>query len=548
MHHFPIISRGGKSVILGSNPVTVFGADCKLWLNNAIHTNKDLAGPEQSRITGLVSDDDNHYVFDLAAGQTHQGLRLNVNNKWFYAPNETYLKHPSTSNLKLLHDGSSWTMAIRFKPIRPTSTTLIPIWNSNNNTTANTGIHIAYDNRSASSRTHALNVSITKSVGGTQVISLVINNFFDGSDFVSCVLVYDGSTLTAYKNGSSAGTASRGATTHSTGNSTGSPFINRLSNTATYGTGSIFKHLIIINRVCTSPELATLNFIIEQGDETEGDRGEKNFHWGGGQSNYDGSSGESNSANLALRDLMNTYMWSSTGRAGVAASSVQYFDYTKWKVNPNSTALGFGPWLSFAKELSIYDPLSFFSVYAVGGTALQNGISTPDWNVASASTECADQSTNQMIYSLDAIKYEYDYTPIWRTVTWRLGETDAIGGVTTFQQDMYDLINQWIDTVVAAGYDTSLVRFFFSTVTQDSPTYASPARPFVGDVDAAYADVVADYFTDNPTKVGYVKGLHLIDMSDIPISAVDTTHWGNTSMKLAGERFFTNAQPYLNEV
>jgi hypothetical protein len=57
MHHFPIASRGGKSVILGTDPVTVFGADCVLWLNSASHTNKNLAGPEQTRIIGLVSDD-----------------------------------------------------------------------------------------------------------------------------------------------------------------------------------------------------------------------------------------------------------------------------------------------------------------------------------------------------------------------------------------------------------------------------------------------------------------------------------------------------------
>jgi hypothetical protein len=241
-------------------------------------------------------------------------------------------------------------------------------------------------------------------------------------------------------------------------------------------------------------------------------------------------------------------MWSSTGRSAAVASPVQFFDFTKWKTNPNPGGLGFGPWLSYAKQLSLYDPLSFFSVYAVSATALQDGLTTPDWNVASGSTECADQSTNQMIYALDAIKYEYDYTPVFRTVTWRLGETDGLTGAATFKADLYNLINQWIDAVVAAGYSTSRVRFFFSTVSQDSPTYASPTRPYVGDVDAAYTAASSDYFTDNPTKVGYVKGLHVIDMSDIPISGTELTHMTSTSMKLAGERFFTNAQPYLNEV
>jgi hypothetical protein len=545
--HKLLASRGGKSVILGSNPVTVFGADCKLWLNTATPANKALAGPEQTRITSLVSDDNNHYLFDFVAAQVHQGVRLNASHKWFYMPSETYLRHNSAATFKLLHDGSSWTMAFRFKPIRPTSTSMVPIFNNNNSTSANTGVHISYDNRSSLTRTHALNVQITKSSAGNFVINLVIDNFFVSNDWVSGVLVYDGTTLTAYKNGVSAGTATR-VIAHVTTNSTGVSYVNRLSNTATFGTGSLLKHLIIINRVPTSPELATLNFIIEQGNETIGDRGEKNYHFGWGQSNFDGSSGESNSANLALRNLMDTYMWSSTGRAGVAASPVQFFDFTKWKTNPNPSALGLGPWLSYAKQLSLYDPGSFFSVYAVGGTALQNGLTTPDWNVAGGSTECADQSTNQMIYALDAIQYEYDYTPITRSIIGRLGETDAITGVTTFQQDMYDLMNQWIDAIVAAGYDTSLVRFWFSTVSQDSPTYASPTRPYVGDVDAAYADVAADYFTDNPSKVGFVKGVHVIDMSDIPISSGDFTHWGNTSMKDAGERFFTNEQPYLNEL
>lgn len=548
MHQFSQVSRGGGSVILGTDPVTVFGNDCKLWINTASPTNKTLFGPYNARMSSLVSDDNNHYLFDTNVG--NEPFR-NVGNKAFYIADNTFLRQSSQSNWNILHNGSSWSIAFRYRPLSATSTTLNPIVNNNNNTTANIGIYIAYDNRSSASRTHALVVIVTKGVGG-QSITISANNFFTTSDLTTCVITYNSATgdLKAYKNGTLNTTVNKGAFTAVTTNATGFLMWYRYSNNPTFSNPAMIKHPIIINRLVTDPERATLEFIVEQGAEDFGSSANANFYWGGGQSNFDGSSGESNSAHLTLRNQMETYMWSTTGRGNVQISQQQGFDYTQWKKNPNPTAstgndAGIGPWLSFAYQMSLYNPRNtFYSVYAVGGTAIQDGVTSPDWNVASGSTECAQQSTNQIVYSLDLIKYIYDRTPIIRGWQWRLGESDGINPLVSFKADMTALIKKHIDAIEAAGYSTSLMRMFISKVYH--PDYADPTRPYTDDVDAVYLDMAANWGTDNPTYASKIKGWHVFDTDDLPVGS-DDTHFTSTSMKLLGERFYTYAEPYMNE-
>lgn len=543
MHHFAITSRGGINSVLGTNPVTVFGNDCKLWINTASPENKNLSGPFQSRIASLLSDDNNHYLFDTIAGSEQ---RRNIGNKAFHILPGKFLRQTSASNFKLLHDGSSWTLTFRFMPIRPTSTTNDPLINNNNGSTANTGIYIAYDNRSSLSRSHALSVAITKGSAG-QSISLLINDFFSATDFVTCRLMYNASTgdLTAHKDGVLAGTVNKGAFTHNTGNATHSFTLFRFSGTATYCEPALIKHPVIVNRTVSTPEGTTLDFIVEQGSEDFGTGKPANFYWGGGQSNYDGDSGQSRSPHNSLKNLMDKIlMWTTTGRDNTQINAAQDFDFVKYRTNPNGTDPDFGPWLSFAYQMNQANPNNtFFSVYAVGGTSLQG--SSSSWNVGSASTECAQQSTNQIVYSLDIMKYTYDRQPIMRGWQFREGESDGLNPVTTFKDDFYDLLIKHIDAIEAAGYSTSLMRVFIGYVHRTD--YASPSRPYTADVDAAYDDAAADWATDNPSYASKVKGFNFVVSSDLPLG-VDTTHFASTEMKTYGERFFTAAQPYMSEL
>lgn len=543
MHHFALASKGGINSVLGTNPVTVFGNDCKLWINTASQDNKSLAGPFLSRISSLISDDNNHYLFDTIPGSEQ---RRNVSNKAFHILPVKFLRQVGPANFKLLHDGSSWTFTFRYRPIRPTTTTVNPLFNNNNGSTANTGIYIAYDNRSSQSRTHAISVSITKASAG-QSISLSVNNFFSDTDFVTCRLMYNSSTgdLTVHKNGTLAGTVNKGAFTFNTGNATHSFTLFRFSGVATYNEPGLIKHPVIVNRTVTTPEGTTLDFIVGQGSENFGTDKPANFYWGGGQSNYDGTSGQSSSPHNSLKALMDKMLiWTTTGREGAQISAGQDFDFVKYRTNPLvSPIAGYGPWLSFSYQMNIANPNnSFFSVYAVSGTSLQGAISS--WNIASASTEAAQQSTNEIVYSLDSMRYTYDRLPVFRGWQFRLGESDGLIGVTTFKQDFYNLLKKHIDAVEAAGYSTAMMRVFIGYVHRTD--YASPARPYTADVDAAYTAAAADWATDNPTYASKIKGFHFVLSDDLPLG-VDTTHFTNSSMKEYGERFFTAVQPYMAE-
>lgn len=545
MHHFAISSRGGKNEILGTNPVTVFGNDCKLWLNTASAENKSLFGAAASKIASLVSDDNFHYYFDSPAGNE---LSRNVGNKCWHITSSKFLRHSSTSTFKLLNDGSSWTLAFRYRPLYTSSTLINPIFMTNNLTTANTGFAVMYDNRSAQSATHALRVLVTKGSAG-QSIQLVINNFFSTSDFTTAVISYDSVSgdLKAWKDGTLAGTQNKGAFTHNNANSSNIFTSFRYSGTATYGDAALIKHPIIISRTVDNSERATLEFIVEQGTETFGTGKPANFYFGWGQSNWDGDSGQSRSPAQGLRQLMTgVLMWTTTGRDNAQITSGQGFDYVKYKTNPNGTDPDFGPWLAVAERFNTANPgNTFMANYAVGATALQDGVSSPDWNVASGATECAQQSTNQIIFALDTIRYTFDRQPVVRGIMGREGETDGINPISTFKSSATALFKKWIDAIETAGYSTSLMRVVINYVYRTD--YADPTRPYTVDVDADWTSMATNWATDNPSYASKIKGFHFVNTNDLALGA-DDTHFGNAEMREVGWRNFEALEPYMDEL
>jgi hypothetical protein len=550
MHHFAIASKGGINSVLGVNPVTVFGNDCKLWINTASPENKSLSGPFQCEVPSLISDDNNHYLFaspisTVPGSEVHR----NVANKGLHILPGKFWTQGSSSNWNLIHNGSSWTMVFRYRPLYTSSTHNNPIISNNNNTTANIGFAVYYDNRSSQSRTHALVCFISKGVGG-QSILLVVNNFFTTSDYVTCRIAYNSATgdLTAHKNGTLVGTQNKGAFTHVVTNATASLVMFRQTQVATYSDAALMKHPIIINRTVTTPEATTLDFIVEQGSENFGQDKPANLYFGWGQSNWDGTA-ESVSPVTSLRELMpGVLMWAYTGRDNIQINAGQGFDFVKWRTNPNdgvSNEPRFGPWLSIAEKFNVANPgNTFIGNYAVGATALQDGVTSPDWNVASGATECAQQATNEIIYCLDMMKYTFDRDPVVRGLMGREGETDGLAPVTTFKADATALFKKFIDAIETSGYSTSLMRIVINYVHRTD--YASPTRPYTADIDAAWDDLAANWATDNPTYASKVKGFHFVTTDDLPLGS-DDTHLTSASQRTAGWRNFDELEPYMAE-
>lgn len=528
------------------DPGDIFNsADLKLWINTSNTANKTLTGRWNEQISSLTSDDANGYSFTATADNE---MAQNINGKGLYLRGISFLQQTSTSNFKLLHDGSSWTFSFAFCPMVSAATSggigasYYPLFVNNAVTTAQTGIAIIYDNTTAGGRTQAISVVITKSSAGNSVFNLPIDNFFTVGIWTNVRIECSGTNITVYKNGVIAGTQAR-LNTPNTGNATGNFFIGRQSNAAVFAQACMIKHPIIVSRTLTAAERVNLdNFYLSE-STTFGTGAPANVYLMFGQSNMVGQ-GTTADPSTPLKAAMTAYVFTNTKNGGQVLGS-QEFDRILWNTNPVNTI--FGPTLKCAYLMDQRTPdFNFYIEYADGATALVDGLTDPDWNIAStATTNCAPRSRLAIRYGLLYLKYALDRNVTIRGWGWRQGETDAAAGTDNGAQykiDLENLICYHIDEIYNLGFTSDKCRFVMSLVNQ---TY-TPPRAFMNSISNAIIAVTTDFTTDKPAYAGKIKALDYFDFSGTT-PGTDGVHFFSSGIEAMSDAFDAKWSAYINE-
>lgn len=530
-------------------PNTIFNStDLGLWVDWMTPTGKTfISGSENKDVATNASRDTNGYSF----APNEAGREIRQGPKVAYIGDINYAQHASSTALyNYLHDGTTDVEIIfRFMPIESSTTTEYKIFNNNAGTSAQTGIAITYDNRSSQSRTNALCIFVTKSSAGNFVYNAVFNDFFTVGTLTTVRIRISGTTLSVYQDDSTTafGTSSR-LNTPASGDASGSLTLFRVSNAATFATRCLTKDFIVVKRNLTNGEVASVHtYLSTNASETFGTIGNGNVYSVHGQSNAKGTT-NSSSPDASLQGLQTkTYIYG--GYTGVSVHAGQKLKLEEYGVNVGSPdATWFGPELSFINSMDDNTSVGkvFIAKYAVSGTALSRPGSvrqtTPDWNVALGnSADCLPWAMRIVRWTMDEVQYVFDYTPIYRGMIWRQGESDALNSVNqaTYQADFEALCKYISDAIVSYGYSMSKARVYVSKISNAG---YSPARPTMADIDAA---MVAAESSSTAVR-GLWIGFEYLDTSAISVAS-DGTHFNSAAQKTHGEGLYTLAIPFYNE-
>lgn len=526
---------------------SIFGSSTKLWINTSSAAGKTLSGEFSTKINSLFSNDANAYSFSNISTPK----LVFCNNKWFTFLHDTEgILNASKSNFNLLHDGTDWLIGFRLMILRGLND-FYPIVSNNNGTTTQTGIFISYDNRSASSRTHALNFNITKSSAGNTVYTGNINNFFEEGVWVTCIMVKSGTTLSVYKATDSASTPTISQSfsrtnTPVTSNATQDFNLFKDSGSAKYMRYALFKHLHIITGSTTSGQRLSSHQYMCEGDAI-GDGERAYVYWLQGQSNMEGFS---TSPPGYLQNEINCYIWGHTSNSGDDTTT---FSKLHWPNNQNTGKTEFGAELEFGYRMSLLKPGQVWLIKtALSATPLYLTGGGNDWNVASASTEMAGRANAAIFQGVNQLVFELNKSVKLAGWDWRQGTTDAGNGNASYKTDLYALVKKYIDTIYATpsggglltgtGVNTSKMRGVISLV--DTP-FHDPTRDFQASIVTAQQAFVSDFFNDNPTYVGKWLGNHSFSTSDLVTA--EGTHFGANETVEQGLRFYNTLAPYIDE-
>lgn len=516
---------------------TFFGSNLKLWVNSRALAGKTLQGTSNEVMTAMSTSETSSSTLTVTGASVGNNyMYYNGKSLVYYnacmsiASNKTKLKH--------VHTGAPWTIAFRMsQPKIANTSTVQAIINTNNASTGKTGFLVTYSN--ISPRAHSLIVTVTKSSAGNPNLSLTIDNFFNfgTTAMTTVVLKFDGTTLTCYKDGVSAGTATATNLPFSTADSSDDIFMGRLSTTATFINSMILiKDIVVTDVAISDPDRATLENFLGLSDDIGGTSAPKaNLYELLGQSNMTGMEAGS-PPNPPASTAIKTQIWHS---ANFSSTVTNYWGF--WPLQFGSTPISSGTYggeMGFGYNMAQWMPnMTFIVRHAEGGTPLKVWAGGDDWNAVTTG-ELLDNSTTNTIFAYRRAKYILDRNVTYRGIFWRQGETDALNDASTYETDFTALINKKITVLMANDIVTSKARMFVSLLDN---AFTSPTRPFTNDVNTAFTNVKNSFSTAN------WRGINLFSTSALPL--YDGTHFGATSGAAFahGQLGAEAAKPYMNE-
>jgi hypothetical protein len=221
----PMNPRLLRPMASGFNPRSISGLS--LWLDASDSSTITLNGSNVSEWRDKSGAGSPAAAQGFAANQpAYNASGLNGRGTIDFATTRSLVFGSSTASFNYLHNSTGGTVFIVIRPGDSSDpNAYAPFLINNNDTSANTGISLAFDDRVSVSRNNALVAVVNRGVSGFQTAAIIPNNFFATAN-AYCVLsvAYDcgnataSSRMRAYLNGTVNATTNTVANAAATGN------------------------------------------------------------------------------------------------------------------------------------------------------------------------------------------------------------------------------------------------------------------------------------------------------------------------------------------
>lgn len=482
--------------------------------------------------------------------------RPSWNGEGIYFNTQGALKQTgATSFFTRFSNGGQFTIYVIFKQLAVGTTHFGPIIDAVNGSSANVGIGMYMDNRIASSRDNNILFFITK---GTTPTPIAITSSADAivQDAWNVVKVtYDGTTVRLYTSASGGAFTEVGNGTPASAFSASNPG-NTLNygNLATIGSSTgnkmYLKHVYMEDSFMSSGDRTLLDSWAQAMCLENLPVKNANIYMQVGQSNCagrglnSGIAAELNGNVGAMIMVPSPTPATSTPGSG-SVSSDSYWSQLTLGTNQTFESVGtvHGAEMRFGYEMYEFNQNCFIVKYGVGGTPIFEQVTYNNWNLTTPTLYT--QAFGLMGTAFDEIIHVFRLTPVWRGLSIMQGETDAIltGAGAVYRANWEDVINAWIDAMVALGYTIDRLRIYFWQITDVGGAAYNPTE--FAAVKAAQAAFPTTYFANYPSRTANVRDIQTRTTDDI--SLLDTQHYDSDGQDDRGMIEFNYFKIWANE-
>lgn len=517
-----------------------FGSDLGLWVNGRNRDSKTTSGFQSSILNSMISDDpDAHSITTVGAINFTK-----FSGNWLYCHLNQGMVNAETTPYTFLSNGTDFELWVSFFPIAVTTTTLWTLLGNNDGSTAKTGFELRYDNRSASSMTNAITWLQTRSQSGVPVISANAQNAVTPGQWNHIRVRRTGTSIFIDVNGVNKLTQANAAAPLTSAPSDSLTFFKASTASSRFITNGLTRQIVAVKRNLTADEVTNMYDYFDEGSLVIG---------GGDNAYVFGLIGQSNM--LGLPGSPPAYLQDPTGSYIYNAGVMEELDYP---VNQQSNSgTSFGPELEFGYRMNLAKPGEiYFCKRGVSSTSLfYDGVDSTSWNVAAGTTNGLIHTfiNNRWLDMLRMLKYQLNKTILIRALDMRQGEADAAtanpngaGGAafvqSEYKADLGDMYKLFLDSTIAAGYDTSKCRL---VIAQCDNNFTPGERPYRDNIVAASLDVCQNMRAEDPTYAS--KCLDGIAFSTASYTLSDGTHFDGPSQVQHGFDHYSNLVSHLDE-
>lgn len=522
-----------------------------VWVIPAGYFWADLV--DKARVTGGV--DNLGRMVTAITGKTGANLiekNANIQQRpsWngegsYFNTQSAMLQSGATSFFTRFSNGGQFTMYYVWKQNVVPTTHYGPIIDAINGASSVIGLELAVDHRIASSRVNNLVFIISRGVSGQLPINLVSSNDAVVQDaWNACKITYNGTTVVMSTSANGAAFTQVGSTTPAFAFSASNPpnlltFGNLFTVGVSTGIKSYLKHVFFEDSLMSAPNQASMDAWAQAMCQENLQVREANVYLRVGQSNQAGRGLNSGIAPELDAGVMGALIYvpqptpatSTPGSGSITSNS--YWSGLDLGVNQTfeNVATQHGMEMRFGYEMNEFNQNCWIIKYGVGGTPIFEQVTYNNWNLTTPTLYT--QAFNLIGNGFDEITHVFRTNPIWRGLSIMQGETDAVltGAGAVYKVNWQDVINAWIDAMVALGYTINKLRIYFWQITDVGGAAYDPTE--FAAVKAAQAAFPTSYFTDHPSRTANVRGIETRTTDDIPL--LDTQHYDSDGLDTMGE-------------
>lgn len=453
------------------------------------------------------------------------------------------LQNGTTSLFTRFSNGGQFTMYFIWKQITVPNTHLGPLMDATNGSSGNIGMSLYVDNRTGSGFTNTLYFLISKGIGGQTPINLhTSNNAVVQEAWNACKITYDGTNVKIYTSSNGAALTEVASAAPGFSFSASNPtnlltFGNMFTVGSSTGIKAYYKHMYMEDSFMSAPNQASLDTWARAMCQENLQVLDANIYMQIGQSNCAGR-GLNTEIAVELDDRVGAYIYvpqptPATQTPGTGTvDSRSYFSELQLGVNQSveSVATQHGMEMRFGYEMDQHNQNCWILKYGIGGTPIFEQGTYNNWNLTTPTLYT--QALNLLGNGFDEATHVFRRNAIWRGLSIMQGETDAIltGAGAVYKTNWQDVINAWIDAMVALGYTINKLRIYFWQITDLGGAAYDPTE--FAAIKAAQAAFPTSYFTDHPSRTANVRGIETRTTDDIDLE--DTQHYSAAGQDARG--------------